>query len=731
MTSALACLVAWSVGVASAEVLIPNQALLGGLALAAAALAATLAVVLRPAVICLALVALLLGVARAEGPQGDPASAARAPALAGEQAAVDGQIADDPRPLSDGYEVLVEPHTITTSAGRALEVGKLLVRVKGGAVVPAPGDQVLAIGRLELPRDQPGFDRRAYLGQRGAHLEMRNARLNLVRQASGLRALPGWLRDRYRDAIEQLLPPPHSALLIGILLGLKTGIPPRLQQDLIATGLVHLLVLSGLKVAVFARLVSAALAPLLGRAATLPALALIALYALAGGATPAGVRAAAMGGLTLAATHLGRPTHVWSSLAATAAAMLAWRPELAWDVGFQLSFAGTAAIILLTPSFEDRLRWLPGWFREPLAVTCAAQVGTVPFMATNFHVLSPVGPLANALVLPLLAAMVGAGLLIAPLALLPGIGHIAALPLTGLLIYVEQVAQILARIPGAAFPAPDIPAWLGFGYYVALGAALVAARTREFPRKAAVLVGLIVPLLIGGGELAWWGRTPPNAAVLAVGSGQAILLSGPGGFILVDGGPSPARLAGELGSRLPPWRHRLEALVITGSGLGHAGGLAELDYPAGQVIVPAGGFSGSASRKAALAAVTKGARLAEVRAGERVQLAGLELDVLAPEARAPEPGQIGFRAVGPSGKSFCDLADLDADGQAAAAARLRAPCDSLLLPSGGRSSPAPELLSAARPAKLVVSDTGGTLARDLPHSTLVRTSQEGSIVLPL
>ena len=51
-----------------------------------------------------------------------------------------------------------------------------------------------------------------------------------------------------------------------------------------------------------------------------------------------------------------------------------------------------------------------------------------------------------------------------------------------------------------------------------------------------------------------------------------------------------------------------------------------MDYPAGQVIVPAGGFSGSASRKAALAAVTKGAKLAEVRAGERVQLAGLELD---------------------------------------------------------------------------------------------------------
>jgi competence protein ComEC len=560
---------------------------------------------------------------------------------------------------------------------------------------------------------------------------MRNARLSMVREAAGPRALPGWVRDRYREAIQRLLPAPHSALLIGVLLGLKTGIPPRLQQDLIATGLIHLLVLSGLKVAVFTRLVTAALSPLLGRLATLPALGLIVLYALAGGATPAGVRAAAMGGLTLAAAHLGRPTHVWSSLAATAAGMLTWRPELAWDVGFQLSFVGTAAIILLTPGIEHRVSWMPAWFREPFAVTCAAQVGTVPFMATNFHVLSPSGPVANALVLPLLPALVAAGLLVAPLALIPDLGQIAALPLAGLLNYVEQVAAILARVPGAAFPAPDFPAWVGLGYYVALGAAVIGARTREAPRRLALAVGLIVPLAIGGVELASWGRTPPSANVLAVGGGQAVLLAGPSGFILVDGGPSPARLSSELGGRLPPWRHHFDVLVITGSGLGHVGGLDGMDYSVGRVIVPRGGFSGSASRRAALAAVTRGGRLSEAGAGQQLELAGLQFQFLAPEPRAPEPGQLGFRAVGPSGRSFCDLADLDVEGQAAAAARLRASCDYLLLPGGGRSSPAPELLAAARPQRFIASDAGGALARDLPHGALARTSQEGNIVLPL
>ena len=65
-----------------------------------------------------------------------------------------------------------------------------------------------------------------------------------------------------------------------------------------------------------------------------------------------------------------------------------------------------------------------------------------------------------------------------------------------------------------------------------------------------------------------------------------------------------------------------------------------------------------------------------------------------------------------------------------ASARLRGRCDYLLLPSGGRSSLAPELLARAEPGQLIASTATGRLARDLPSTTL-RTDQEGAIVLPL
>lgn len=730
MTPSLVCLMAWSAGVAFATVAIPAELLAGALATGAAAVAGCAALAVRPATIGIALAACFLGIARAEMPAGDSGAASRARALAGLQGVVEGRVADDPRVLAGGTQLLISPARIDTQHGPLQPAGNIVVFVRNGPEVGID-DRVQVAGRLDLPRDRPDFDRRAYLAQKGAYLELRSAQLSVIGHAAGPRELPGWLRQRYREAIGQLLPPPHSQVLVGVVLGIRTGVPAALEKDLVATGLVHLLVLSGLKVAIFARLVSGALTPLLGRASAVPALALIGVYALAGGATPAAVRAAAMGGVAVVAAQLGRPTHVWTSLAAAAAAMLGWRPELAWDVGFQLSFVGTAAIVLLTPGIERHLSWMPRWLREPFAVTCAAQVGTVPLMATNFHLLSPIAPVANAAVLPLLPAIVAGGLLMAPLSVLPDAARLIALPLVGLLAYLEQVASVLARVPAAALPAPVFSAWSGAAYYGALAGAIGAARSSGSLRKAALAAGIAVPLLIGGAELVAWGRPAPSAAVLAVGQGQAILLAGPSGYVLVDGGPSPARLSDALGARLPPWVRRLEGLVITGPGLGHVGGLAGLTYAADTVLVPEGNPAGSAWRSAALDQAARGASVQAVHAGQRFWLAGLRFEVLSPEPRPPQTEQMALRVSGPDGRSFCDFADLDRDGQAAAAARLAGRCDALLLPGGGRSAPAAELMGAARPARLIASEAGGQLARDLPRGELSRTSEEGTVVVPL
>ncbi len=213
-----------------------------------------------------------------------------------------------------------------------------------------------------------------------------------------------------------------------------------------------------------------------------------------------------------------------------------------------------------------------------------------------------------------------------------------------------------------------------------------------------------------------------------------MLLRGPAGTILIDAGPSPGRLQDDLGQLIPPWQRRLDALVVTAPTQGHVGGFAGFDRGVGAVLLPDVQFPGTAWRTTALEAAARGARIERLLAGAVVVVAGFRLEVLAPEAGAPGEvigaGDLGLRAVSPSGRSFCDLSDLDGDAQTVAAARLRGTCTYLLLPNGGQTALSPDMDQAVGQPELLASLTSGRLAAGLPP-TVLRTDQEGTITVPM
>ena len=152
------------------------------------------------------------------------------------------------------------------------------------------------------------------------------------------------------------------------------------------------------------------------------------------------------------------------------------------------------------------------------------------------------------------------------------------------------------------------------------------------------------------------------------------------------------------------------------------------------MLLPDVQFPGTAWRNAALDAAARGARIARLLAGAVADVGGFRVEVIAPETGAPGEvigaADLGLRVVAPSGRSFCDLSDLDADAQAIAAARLRGPCTYLLMPSRGQGVLAPELLQATGDPQLIVSLAAGRLATGLP-ATVERTDQEGTITMTL
>ena len=293
------------------------------------------------------------------------------------------------------------------------------------------------------------------------------------------------------DLLARAVPQPQAGLAIGLLVGLRDQLARDVAADFRASGLSHIVAISGSHLALLAALASSMLGRLSRRRRSVAVLALIWFYSLLAGGGPAVFRAAVMATVVIGARESGRAGQARGALALTAAAMLSVDPTVIGDVGFQLSLAATAGLLIWSGTFGEMLkRRLPA--RTPavvidgLGMSLAAQLATQPLVLLHFGQLSLVSPLANLLAAPLVApamlssaaalaisAAASAGLpdiVVAPFALA------AALALGGLI----AIAHLCASLPLAslALPPPfDMLAALVAAALVAPAAALASRDT--------------------------------------------------------------------------------------------------------------------------------------------------------------------------------------------------------------------------------------------------------------
>src|SRR5207245_5379313 len=81
----------------------------------------------------------------------------------------------------------------------------------------------------------------------------------------------------------------------------------------------------------------------------------------------------------------GSRAHAASALMLAAMAMMLVAPSVLWDVGFQLSLLATAGLIAFGAPIKQRLKGSPGWLREPVALTLAAQLTTMQVILSTFE----------------------------------------------------------------------------------------------------------------------------------------------------------------------------------------------------------------------------------------------------------------------------------------------------------------------------------------------------------
>jgi competence protein ComEC len=249
--------------------------------------------------------------------------------------------------------------------------------------------------------------------------------------------------------------PTERSLLTGLVIGDDRAQPLVLADDFQGAGLTHLLAVSGQNVA----FVLALAAPVLRRLRLWPrlllALALIGLFATVTRFEPSVLRASVMAVVALVVTTLGSPTTRVRVLALALTGLLLVDPLLVRSVGFQLSAAATAAIVILAGPLEAALPG-PPWLRTPLAVTAAAQLGVAPVLVTTFGPMPVASLPANLLAVPAAGLVMAWGLTAGLLAGwlvgvgAPGASFLAAAlhqPTRLLLAWVAEVASRSAALP--------------------------------------------------------------------------------------------------------------------------------------------------------------------------------------------------------------------------------------------------------------------------------------------
>jgi competence protein ComEC len=257
------------------------------------------------------------------------------------------------------------------------------------------------------------------------------------------------------------------------------------------------------------------------------------LFLLLAGAQPSVVRAVLMGAIALLVLESGRRGRPLGILGLSLAVMLLLRPAWLHDVGFQLSAAATAGLVLTARPLEKALaERLPGWLGPALAVPLAASLWTLPLQLLHFGVVPLYAVPANLLAAPLLTpltlgamAMAAVALLAPPLlaALLTPLGWLAALLL--------QLAHTIAGLPLAQWqsgrPLPLLVLALALAL---LGLALPGLGRRWRLLAAALGVGVLVVhlLLLSGDQLLLVHQGeggPPRDLLLARHQGRAALVS--------------------------------------------------------------------------------------------------------------------------------------------------------------------------------------------------------------
>lgn len=391
-------------------------------------------------------------------------------------------------------------------------------------------------------------------------------------------------RDKIKEITKQTLLPPYNYLLIGMLLGEKSFIPPHLKEVFTEAGIMHILAVSGLHVGIIAMalLVFLSILRLPKKLKLLTLILILIIYASITGFRPSVLRATIMFILLIGGKLIDRSRNLNISLFFAAFLILLLNPLTLYDAGFLLSFIVTFFIINLSPILQGLFSKIVVWIKNPLAVSTAAWIGIFPLSAYFFSKVSIISIISNIFIIPLtgIAVILGFITFFIGTASIPLAGIIANINYL-VLNLITLIAKSFSSIPFAFIYVAQPSVMVIILYYLTVFFIIEIFYKKTLSlkiKKKTVLIVLSVTLLIIIIQL-FYPTDNLKVNFINVGEGDCILIEAPNKInILIDGGGTP-QSDFDVGSKIViPYLRRkgineIDLLILTHPHLDHLEGL--------------------------------------------------------------------------------------------------------------------------------------------------------------
>jgi len=315
------------------------------------------------------------------------------------------------------FEVLV--HEVINGSGSLPAEGKLMIScLKDPALTTnlSIGEMLLVPSRfsnIEKPANPGEFDYSRYMANKCIwHQSFLKASDvvpvgektgSILYEAVKLRKKVVRKLDQYIEDTEA------SAVISTLLLGYKADLSREILHTYSATGVMHVLSVSGMHVAIVAALAGYLLGFWKGRkmhiVQALLIVAFVWLYTLLSGLSAAACRSALMVSFVIAGRLINRNANMFNCVSAAAFFQMLSRPLWLFDIGFQLSYLAVFGLIVFYPEINRMLKFRSRicqviW--SYIAFSLAAQAATFPlclyyfnqfplyFLASNVFIMLPV-----------------------------------------------------------------------------------------------------------------------------------------------------------------------------------------------------------------------------------------------------------------------------------------------------------------------------------------------------